>query len=240
MEARTNTSEPPGERLPGSAAWPSYHFYDAQLADYESALRLQLKLHTAVADGSIPGALLLLEHHPVVTMGVSTVSSNLLASPEKLSEQGIGLVRTDRGGDVTYHGPGQLVGYPILRLRGLGLDVHSYLRRLEQSIIDVLHRYGLQGKRHGNAGVWVADKKVCSIGIAVRKGVTYHGFALNVNPCLEHFALINPCGLQSEKITSMSLLLGETPAMDDVKAAAAECFEANFGVKLTPRSVCEQ
>ncbi|MCE5324556.1 lipoyl(octanoyl) transferase LipB [bacterium] len=200
---------------------------------YSDALKLQNDLHDRCAVGDIPGVLILLEHDPVITLGVKNSSrGNVLASPKLLKANGVELVETDRGGDVTYHGPGQLVGYPIVRLRELTGDVHSYLRLLEQSIIDTLAEFGLEGHRNGPAGVWVADKKVCSIGIAVRKWVTYHGFALNVDPNLSHFALINPCGLHSEQITSMAKLLGYVPEMRDVRDVYARAFSRIFNVEL--------
>ena len=180
--------------------------YNIPRISYADALDIQHDLHTRCAEHRIPGVLILLEHNPVITMGVKTAQSNVLVTPEALSAKGIELVETDRGGDVTYHGPGQLVGYPIVRLRELGCDLHSYLRALEQSIIDALAHFGLEAGRNGPAGVWVGDRKVCSIGVAVRRWVTYHGFALNVDPDLSHFALINPCGLAAEKITTLSLI----------------------------------
>lgn len=162
--------------------------YNIERISYTQALALQHDIHARCAENTIPGMLILLEHDPVITMGVkSTSHGNVLFSPEYLRQHGVELVETDRGGDSTYHGPGQLVGYPIIRPRELGLDVHSYLRCLEQSVIDTLAEYGLEGHRNGLAGVWVGDLKVCSIGIAVRKWVTYHGFALNVDPNMQHF-----------------------------------------------------
>lgn len=209
---------------------PVYHI---DRISYTDALALQLDLHARCAAGEIPGALLLLEHNPVITIGVKAKSSaNVLLGPEALKAKGVELVRTDRGGDVTYHGPGQLVGYPIFRLRDLGGDLHAYLRGLEQSIIDALAEFGLEAGRNGLAGVWIDEKKVCSIGIAVRRGITYHGFALNVDPDPAHFALINPCGLSSDKITSMAELLGAAPDMNDVRDACARCFAGTFGLCL--------
>jgi len=201
---------------------------------YRDALALQLDLHAKVVAKELPRALLLLEHDPVITKGVKTGAGNVLVSTEALERQGVELVSTDRGGDVTYHGPGQLVGYPIFPLREMGFDLHGYLRSLEQCIIDVLAEFGLKGERNGPAGVWVGDKKVCSIGVAVRKWVTYHGFALNVAPNMRHFSLINPCGLQSNQITCLRDLLGAAPSMDDVRAACAHAFERNFGVTFCP------
>lgn len=212
----------------------SLYLCNIERISYTDALALQLDLHAKCAEGSIPGALILLEHDPVITMGVGTGECNILASQDVLQREGIALVETDRGGDVTYHGPGQLVGYPIFRLRELGGDLHSYLRMVEQSIIDALAEFGLRGERNGPAGVWVGDKKICSIGVAVRKWVTYHGFALNVAPNMRHFTFINPCGLPAERMTSLNDLLGAAPDMSDVRRACARGFEHNFNISFIP------
>jgi len=208
--------------------------YSFGRVSYTKALSLQMELHARCVSGEISGALILLEHDPVITMGVKTRRENVLASPETLEARGIELVEIDRGGDVTYHGPGQLVGYPILRLRELGSDVHGYLRLLEETIILTLADFGLTGHRNPPAGVWVENRKVCSIGIAVRKWVSYHGFALNVDPDMSHFALINPCGLNSARITSMRELLGVAPDMSRVRAVFVDKFVEVFGLKLDP------
>jgi lipoate-protein ligase B len=208
------------------------HLYNIERISYTKALDIQHRLHDRCASGDVPGAILLLEHDPVITMGVKTHAANLLCSPQVLRASGIDLAKTDRGGDITYHGPGQLVGYPILPLRKLGLDVHGFLRKLEQSIIDALAEFGLEGSRNGPAGVWVGDKKVCSIGIAVRKWVTYHGFALNVDPITEHFALINPCGLSSDRITSLRELMAVPPDMAVVREVCAREMALEFGLRL--------
>jgi len=210
--------------------------YNLGRVSYTDALNLQMRLHASCASGEIPGALVLLEHDPVITMGVRTQPANILASPDILRARGIELVRIDRGGDVTYHGPGQLVGYPIMRLSTVG-DVHAYLRALEQTVIDTLAAFGLAGYRNPPAGVWVSGKKVCSIGIAVRKRITYHGFALNVCPDMSGFALINPCGLDSSTLTSMAELLGSPPEADEVKAVYLDNFAKVFALDLD--SVCE-
>ncbi len=211
--------------------------YNIGRISYTNCLKEQHRFHDDCASGRIPGILLLLEHDPVITMGVKAQGrNNVLASPEVLRSRGIELVSTDRGGDVTYHGPGQLVGYPIVRLRELGGDLHGYLRALEQCVIDTIAEFGLEGRRNGPAGVWVGEKKICSIGVAVRKWVAYHGFALNVAPDLSHFALINPCGLASNMITSMAELLGTAPEMEAVRLACARSFANVFGLKLIPWS----
>lgn len=201
---------------------------------YADALKLQHAFHKLCASGDIPGVLMLVEHEPVITMGVRTKPGNVLADLDSLRAQGIELVKTDRGGDVTYHGPGQLVGYPIVRIREYGGDLHGYLRSIEETVIRTLAEFGLAGVRNGPAGVWVGERKVCSIGVAVRKWTSYHGFALNVDPIMSHFGLINPCGLDSSRVTSMSDLLGAPPAMDDVRRACQRSFEEVFGVRLVP------
>ncbi len=204
---------------------------DIDRISYLDALALQHDIHQKCVENPENGALLLLEHNPVITLGVKNSSAgNVLVNQSVLASAGIELVETDRGGDVTYHGPGQLVGYPIFSLRELGHDLHSYLRSLEQVIIDLLTEYGLVGDRNGPAGVWVGDKKVCSIGVAVRRMTTYHGFALNVNPDMSHFNYINPCGLNSQQVSSLSELLGYVPEMNDVKMICARKFASIFGL----------
>lgn len=197
---------------------------------YSEALDLQHEIHNKCAQELHPGVLILLEHDPVITLGVKNTSAgNVLADRSLLDRLGVELIETDRGGDVTYHGPGQLVGYPIFRLRDLGVDLHEYLRLLEQVIINVLAEYGLEGHRNGPAGVWVGDVKVCSIGVAIRKKTTYHGFALNVNPNMKHFMLINPCGLESQQLSSIAALIGYVPEMDDIRRLCSREFATVFG-----------
>ncbi len=207
-----------------------YKYVDLGRTGYEEALSCQLTTHERVSSGASPHVLILVEHDPVITMGVSSSRTNILATDEMLSRENVQIVETDRGGDVTYHGPGQLVGYPIVRIRELGLDMTGYLRRLEDAIIATLSSYGIDGYRHGTAGVWTDSGKVCSIGVAVRKWTTYHGFALNIDPIMEHFALINPCGLQACEVTSMSRILGEKPDFNEVKERFVHSFEEVFGV----------
>lgn len=231
MEGSKNTNSPQSSQ---GALVTNPYLYNIERISYTKALALQLNLHAKCIEGKFPGVLILLEHDPVITMGVGTGEGNILASPDILQREGIALVETDRGGDVTYHGPGQLVGYPIFRLRELGGDLHGYLRNVEQSIIDALAEFGLRGERNGPAGVWVGDKKICSIGVAVRKWVTYHGFALNVAPNMRHFNYINPCGLNSERMTCLKDLLGIAPEMDEVRRACARGFERNFGIRFVP------
>lgn len=230
MEFHDCRETKPGKTLDASSRRCA--LYKIGRISYADALELQHQLHSRCAAGDLFGALILLEHDPVITMGVKTGEGNVLVSPQALESQGVELYETDRGGDVTYHGPGQLVGYPILKLREVANDLHDYLRRLEQTVIDTLAEFGIEGRRNPPAGVWVADKKICSIGIAVRRWVTYHGFALNVDPNMAHFALINPCGLQSAKMTSMVELLGRSPGLDRVREVYTSKFAEVYGVNL--------
>lgn len=192
---------------------------------YELMLARQLRRHQGVAEGRFPDTLYLLEHAAVVTMGKESHDENLLLSPDALSAHGVELLKTSRGGDVTYHGPGQLVAYPILNLNHWKLSVGWYLRTLESVLIDVLAEYGLTGSRvEGRTGVWVGDAKVAAIGIALRKWTTLHGIALNVSPNMDHFGYIIPCGIADKPVTSLAQLLDVPPDMDEV----ATCFERHF------------
>jgi lipoate-protein ligase B len=215
-----------------SAGAREFRLIELGLTRYNEALELQLNLHADVRAGRLGAALVLLEHYPVITLGAGMRPENLLATERELRAQGIELVRTDRGGDATYHGPGQLVGYAIVSLRATHCDVHGFLRFLESVIISALADFGVVGTRNGPAGVWVGEKKICSIGIAVRGGVTYHGFALNVNPDLRHFRFINPCGLSWEQITSLECLLNPPPDMAAVRACVAEHFRSHLPCAL--------
>ena len=206
---------------------------DIDRISYAEGLKLQHRLHDECAENDEKQSLVLLEHNTVLTCGVKTGEGNVLVPRSVLDKEGVEIFETDRGGDVTYHGPGQLVGYPIVAINRLGLDAHSYLRTLEQSIIDVLAEFGLRGERNGLAGVWVGEKKLCSIGVTIRKRVTYHGFGLNINPNMKHFYLINPCGLRSEQLSSLYEMTGENPPMAEIKKLYEKSFEKNFGVKLT-------
>jgi lipoate-protein ligase B len=199
---------------------------------YREAFDVQLSLVERCRSGEFAAALITVEHDPVITVGAGAKAGNLLVSESKLADLGIALARTDRGGDMTYHGPGQIVAYPILNLRALGLDVHAYLRNLETVVIETLSRYCLEGVRHGQAGVWVGEKKICSIGIAVRRSVTYHGLAFNIEPNLRHFSYINPCGLAATQITSLAELLGESPDFAEVESEMVRNFAAVFNVRL--------
>ena len=202
---------------------------DLGLIDYRECVSLQQKLTAQRHSGEIGDTLLLLEHPPVITLGTAGGRESLLAAPELLKHVGVDVCETDRGGNITYHGPGQLVGYPIIDLRIHGRDVHAYLRRLEQVVVGCLADFGLTGETMpGYTGVWVDGRKICSIGVAVRRWITYHGFALNVNPSFEHWGFIHPCGLVGREVTSIERLLGHDPGMDEVKASVVKSFSLVF------------
>jgi lipoate-protein ligase B len=184
---------------------------------YREALEMQRKRRLAVEKGRGPNALLVLEHPPVITLGRGAREENLLGTRQDLDGLGIEVCETDRGGDVAYHGPGQLVAYPILDLSLWNPSIRWYLRSLETVLIRQLNLYGLKGERkEGFTGVWVGEAKVAAIGIAVHNWVTYHGVALNVNPDMAHFKLIVPCGIADKPVTSLEQLLGYAPGMDTV------------------------
>lgn len=198
-----------------------------------------LDLQRAVARARISGALgqdllLLVEHPPVVTLGRSSREAHLLASPSLLAARGVELFEVERGGDVTFHGPGQLVGYPIVDLKRHRQDLHWYLRQVEESLIRGLARYGLAGSRvAGYTGVWIDDRKIASIGVHARDWVTWHGFALNVSTDLRYFDLIVPCGIPQVVMTSIEREVGRAVPMGDAAAHVVDAMAQVF--ELTPR-----
>lgn len=191
---------------------------------YAEALALQTELHERRVLGEIPDTLVLLEHPHVYTIGRRGSASDVLWDAATLRRRGVEVVEADRGGQVTYHGPGQLVGYPIIDL-GPGADLVGYVRRLEDVLIETLSRFGLEaGRDEGNTGVWIGGAKVAAIGVRVTRSVTKHGFALNVSPDLSYFAGIVPCGIFDKGVTSMAVELGEAPPIDVVADTVAEVF----------------
>ena len=185
---------------------------------YADMLERQHERQRAVEQGVAPNTLFLLEHTPVVTLGRAAHAENLLLSREEYARRGIEIVQTDRGGDVTYHGPGQLVAYPILNLNQWQCSVGWYLRSLEEVVIRVLAHYGLAGERvAGHTGVWVAGAKIAAIGVGIHHWVTCHGLALNVDPDMTHFQYIIPCGIIDKPVTSLRRILG--PPTDFTQAA---------------------
>jgi lipoate-protein ligase B len=200
---------------------------------YEKAWKYQKELVENRRRGEIGDSLVFVEHPPVLTLGRSWKRQNILADTPALTEKGVEVYEVERGGDVTYHGPGQVVGYPIVNLADRGRDLHRYLRDLEEVILRVVGSYGLEARRHeGLTGVWVGEEKVCAFGVAVRSWVTYHGFALNVNTDLSFFNLIHPCGIQDMGVTSLAKLQGHWVDPEEVKARIAEAFAQVFGYSL--------
>jgi lipoate-protein ligase B len=200
---------------------------------YQDVFDLQMDLHAQRVKGLIPDTLLLLEHRPVYTLGTSASIDHVLFNEENLASRGIDLVRTSRGGDVTYHGPGQLVGYPIVHLGELGIKVLEYLTALEEIIIKVSARYGVNaGRDSRNRGVWVGNSKLAAMGIRVSRQVTMHGFALNVNTHLGDYSGIVACGLQGVGVTSFQQLSGAGVDMDAVKTAVADAFVDVLGYEV--------
>lgn len=210
------------------------------LIPYEEALTVQRRLAALRTLGRIADTLLLLQHPPVITLGRGGQKAHLLVPPSSLAALGVELFDVERGGDMTYHGPGQLVGYPILNLVDHGHDLHRYLRQLEAVLIQTLSTFGIAADRWiGRTGVWVGERKIASIGIHVSRWVARHGFALNVNMDLAPFALIVPCGIQGARVTSMAKELSRPISVRDVAAALTMRFGAEFGVSLIPTSVPE-
>jgi len=177
--------------------------------DYKKAFELQLELLNKRLNNKINDTLLLVEHPPVLTIGTSGSKDNLVVNSDYLSQKGIDIFETNRGGDITYHGPGQIVGYPILNLKEHNQDLHWLVRSYEEIFIRLLKDYDINARRiSGLTGVWVGDEKITAIGVAVRHWITYHGFAFNINPNLDHFSYIIPCGIKDRGVTSLKKLLG--------------------------------
>jgi lipoate-protein ligase B len=200
--------------------------FDLGCLEYLHALALQEDILQRRCGGAESDTLLLLEHPPVFTLGRGAEEKNLLTPRE------VPVHRVSRGGEATFHGPGQLVGYPLLDLTKHGRDVHVYLRGLEAVLIEVLATYGIAARREqGKTGVWMNEKKIASIGVGVRRWVTYHGFALNVTTDLSYFADIVPCGLVGVRMTSMAELLPVAVDVASIKPLVAATFARYFGYK---------
>jgi lipoyl(octanoyl) transferase len=216
-----------GDERVGSPARPPLHVVHLGLVPYARALELQRAVARARISGAIShDVLLLLEHPPVVTLGRSSKAQHLVATPAMLAERGVELFEAERGGDVTFHGPGQLVGYPIVNLRGHKQDLHWYLRQVEAVLMRALERIGIPAERsQGRTGVWTGGRKIASIGVHARDWVTWHGFALNVSNDLSYFDLIVPCGLSGVTMTSVAQELG---AVAPPFSAVAEIVAASF------------
>ncbi|MGH7583326.1 MAG: lipoyl(octanoyl) transferase LipB [Gemmatimonadales bacterium] len=224
---------------------PIIGIVDLGRRDYHDALALQRAARLARLDGRLGEDLLLLvEHDPVYTLGRGTQAASLPIAPEALREHGADVIEIERGGDVTWHGPGQLVGYPILDLRQHREDLHWYLRTIEAALIGALARLGIPaGRVAGKTGVWTGGRKIASIGVHVKQWITLHGFALNVHPDLGWFQWIVPCGIHGVEMTSVRREIGADPADADLWRATSDAvvaeFAAAFDRRPEPRPIAE-
>lgn len=218
------------ERPPSPTRRVRATFHDLRRMDYATAWDLQKRWQEEQIAGRRAAALLFVEHPPTITIGRRGNLEELLAPRRVLEQRGIAVAETDRGGQITYHGPGQLVAYPLVDLQALGIGVHGYMRALEEAVIRYLETLELKPYRwKERTGVWVGKEKVCAMGIRVRRWWTLHGLALNVTSDLNHFGMIVPCGIRDRGVTSLEKLLGERcPSFDEVKtgmrASLAECL----------------
>jgi lipoyl(octanoyl) transferase len=209
-------------------------FYDLGFVRFKEAWDVQRHLHAERVAGTIGDALLFCEHAPVITMGKSGRKHNLLVSADELRRRNVEYYDIERGGDLTYHGPGQLVCYPIFKLARLR-EVQGFVRKMEQSIILALNAFGVRGEqRPEHAGVFVGGAKIASIGAAVRGGVTFHGFALDVCTDLSYFQLINPCGMPDTAVTSISKEAGREVQVGEVKPPMRVALEQVYEIRLAP------
>ncbi len=203
---------------------------DLGLRNYKEVWDLQKELHSKRVAEEIPDTLILVEHNPVVTLGRSGKDENIKVPAKFLKEKGIELYHIERGGDVTFHGPGQLVGYPVFNIKKGLAGIRPFIEKIEDAIIATLGDFKISaGKKEKMIGVWVGEKKICSIGVAIKQWVSFHGFALNVNNDLKYFDLINPCGFKEIKMTSMQEILKYMVEMDGVKKTIIKNFIGIFG-----------
>ena len=211
--------------------------YNLGIVEYNKALQLQGRLVNARLAGDIPDTILFLQHPPVLTVGVFGGEENIIVPRDVLADEGVAIVRTDRGGNITCHEPGQLVGYPIFNLSTKGRDLHQYVRNLEEVIIRTLCDYSIDAQRDAkHPGVWVGERKICALGIRVTRWVTKHGFALNVNNELKHFSHVRPCGIANGEVTSMSRLLGHEVMIEDVMLRIVNHCTQVFNIAIELKS----
>lgn len=207
-------------------------YCDLGFIDYKEAWDLQKDIHQLRAENKIDDVFFLLEHPNTYTLGKTADKQHLLSDKNFLEENKISVYDIDRGGDITYHGPGQIVGYPIINLSDWKQDTHKYLRAIEEVIIKVCNEYGLNGKRVENyTGVWIDERKICAIGIKVSRWITMHGFAFNVNTDLNLFNGIVPCGISDKEVTSLKKELGIEISLAEVKGKIIRHFISEFGFK---------
>ncbi|MDD5431905.1 MAG: lipoyl(octanoyl) transferase LipB [Candidatus Omnitrophica bacterium] len=210
--------------------------FDLGLIDYNKALAFQTQTHTAVKNEDYPLALIFCQHNPVITIGRAGSRQNLVAPPEEVKAKKIQVIESTRGGDITYHGPGQLTVYPIFSLKYFKKDIHLFLRYLEETIMDILCEMGINGvRRPGLTGVWVQDKKIASIGISIKNWISFHGLSINIKKFdLENFNLIRPCGMDI-KMTCLEAELGASMQIKELKDKIA----AKFNNTLPEEPNCE-
>jgi lipoate-protein ligase B len=203
----------------------AYNIIDLGISEFKDTWNLQKELQEKRILGEIEDQLILVEHPAVYTLGKNASKEHILKKKE-----GISIIQTDRGGNITFHGPGQLVGYPILDLNFYKRSITWYMRELEQLMIDVLKEYGIEGStKKGLTGTWVKDHKIAALGVRISRWVTMHGFSLNINPDLDYYQDIIPCGIQEYGVTSMAMIMGEeVPSMDEVKIKMVDYFKNRF------------
>lgn len=207
------------------ASYPSF--------PYPEALDLQRRVLSAKIEGEFPDTLIILEHPPVITLGRRGKRESILTSDETLRREGIEVVHVERGGDVTYHGPGQIVGYPIFALANYGKDLSRFVSSIEEVLIRVCGDLGIEAGRESiNRGVWVGKKKIASVGLAIRKWISFHGFAYNWAPNMDHFRFITPCGLAGVEMTSVKKVLGEPVNPDCLREKICKHFEDVFEIRF--------
>lgn len=211
------------------------------LLPYQEALNLQKQVLSAKIEGNFPDTLLLAEHPPVITLGRRGKKENIRASREALRREKIEIIHTERGGDVTYHGPGQIVGYPIFALANYGKDLSRFVSSIEEVLIRVCGDLGIKaGRRSVNRGVWVGEKKIASIGLAIRRWISFHGFAFNWAPNMAHFRFITPCGLSGVEMTSVGEILGRAVDPDMLRTGICKHFEEVFHIHLFEVDLAEK
>jgi lipoyl(octanoyl) transferase len=213
-------------------------YIDLGLSDYKEEYKVQCEVRNKVANGAFENTLIVTEHKSVITIGRRGSAGHLFRTVEFLTGLGIEVLNVDRGGDITYHGPGQLVAYPIFRLENEARDIHGFLRFLEDVGVNFLSKYGVEaGRVSGATGIWVKGAKIGSIGVGVKKWITYHGMAINISTDLRPFSFIKPCGIQGVKITSLECLVKERLDIEDAKRKLRKSFEE---VPLLAEAVCKR
>jgi lipoate-protein ligase B len=206
---------------------------DLGLLDYQPAFSIQEQVLAARVAGDLPAAIILQENPPTITIGRSGSHANVLVNAAELERRGVEMLEVNRGGDVTYHGPGQIIASPLLYLGDLHLNANQYLHRLEDLLIILLDAYGITaGKKEAAPGVWVGEAKIAAVGIAVRHGYTFHGFSINVNLDLEPFGWIHPCGMAHMSVTSMKQILGGELGMSEVKDQLRRVLSQGFDMQI--------